>query len=64
MVSRNTGIEVEDAAIVNPTILSNVIIVTIDGSKLQQDKLYRVLVSFDATPAKRMTCMTMLKCIA
>jgi hypothetical protein len=64
MVSKDTGVLVTpDPVIGTPSIVGNVVIVTIDGSKLKQDELYRVVVSVNIGPNKRQSCITMLRCV-
>lgn len=64
MVSKDIGVLVTpDPVTGTPSIVGNVVIVTIDGSKLKQDELYRVMVSVNVGPDKRQSCMTMLKCV-
>jgi hypothetical protein len=65
MVSKETGTLVTpDPVTGTPSIVGNVVVVTIDGSKLKQGELYRVVVSVNIGPSKRQSCMTMLKCVA
>lgn len=65
MISKDTGTLVTpDPVIGTPSIVGNVVIVTIDGTKLKQNELYRVVVSVNIGPNKRQACMTMLKCVA
>lgn len=65
MMNRNTGVVVsEEDLVTDVSVIDNVVVATIDGSKLQADKLYRVMVTFVASPSKTISCMTMMKCVA
>lgn len=64
MVSKDVGVLVTpDPVTGTPSIVGNVVIVTIDGSKLKQDELYRVVVSVNIGPSKRQSCITMMRCV-
>lgn len=64
MTSRENGVEIEDAVDGTPTAIGEVVVATIDGSKLKEGKLYRVIVTINTQPGKYISCMTMMRCVA
>lgn len=55
---------IEDVSSNVSVIGADVIVGTLDGSKLTEGELYRVVVTFNANPGKRTSCITMLRCVA
>jgi hypothetical protein len=64
MTSKDRGVAIEDAVDGTPSVIGNIVVATIDGAVLDEGKLYRVVVTVNATPSKRISCMTMMKCVA
>lgn len=64
MTSKDKGVTIEDVVDGTPTVIGNIVVAVIDGSKLEAGKLYRVIATITATPTKRISCMTMMQCVA
>lgn len=64
MTSKDNGVEVPLVVDGVPSVIGNIVVATLDGSKFEEGKLYRVVVTVTASPTKRVSCMTMLKCVA
>ena len=56
--------EVEDVVSEVAVVGDASIVATLDGSKLTEGKIYRVLVTFTAGPGKVTSCATMLRAVA
>jgi hypothetical protein len=64
MTSKDSGIPVLPDPVLSTSLVGDIVIAKIDGSKLKQDNLYRVVVTVEIEPDRKQSCMTMLKCVA
>ena len=64
MQNGRSRVAVEDATSDVVVIGEDIIVATFDGTKFRDGQLYRIVVTFNCNPGKRISVATMLRCVA